>query len=320
MGRYAMIVTIGEILVEIMAQKIGQDFRSAGLFEGPFASGAPAVFIDQVARLGHRCGIVSAIGRDEFGALNIDRLKADGVDVSAIQIVDSLPTGTAFVRYRHNGERDFVFNLKHSACGVIDLNSQANSLLKQCRHLHIMGSSLFSFRLIDIIKTAADRVKRSGGTVSFSPNVSKELLKITEMRAALLYMLELCDVFLPNVAELTFLTRAKSEDAAIREILSLGVPVIVVRRGTHGAAYHTGTQTVAAPAFQVVPVDKTGAGDCFAATFISCWLRHDDIETCLRYANASGARAMLATGPMEGTSTFEELNAFATSHAETEPL
>lgn len=47
-----MLVTAGEILVEIMATRVGQTFRKPGPLVGPFPSGAPAIFIDQAGRLG----------------------------------------------------------------------------------------------------------------------------------------------------------------------------------------------------------------------------------------------------------------------------
>ncbi len=37
----AQVVVIGEILVEIMATRIGQTFLESGLFAGPYPSGAP---------------------------------------------------------------------------------------------------------------------------------------------------------------------------------------------------------------------------------------------------------------------------------------
>src|ERR1700727_2179335 len=50
--RMAGIMTIGEILVEIMATERGQSFRTPGTLVGPFPSGAPAIFIDQVGQTG----------------------------------------------------------------------------------------------------------------------------------------------------------------------------------------------------------------------------------------------------------------------------
>jgi tagatose kinase len=69
-------VTVGEILVEIMATTVGTGFLAAQPLLGPFPSGAPAIFIDQVARIGGAAGIVAAVGDDDFGTLNIERLRA----------------------------------------------------------------------------------------------------------------------------------------------------------------------------------------------------------------------------------------------------
>ena len=58
---------------------------------GPFPSGAPAIFIDQVAKLGQPCGMIACVGADDFGRVNLDRLARDGVDTSAIAVHPELP-------------------------------------------------------------------------------------------------------------------------------------------------------------------------------------------------------------------------------------
>lgn len=302
------IVTLGEILVEIMAVERGQSFRAPGPLVGPFASGAPAIFIDQVARLGQPCGIIGCVGDDDFGRLNIERLRADGVDVAAIRVHPDQVTGSAFVRYRADGERDFVFNIRHSACGHVALTEAAERLLTDCGHFHVMGSSLFSQHIIDAIRQAIRLVKDRGGTVSFDPNVRKEMLARPDMREALGFMLRQCDLFLPSGPELTLLTRAGTEEDAIREILDLGVSAIVVKRGAAGASYHDPDGSLHFPAFPVEEIDPTGAGDCFGATFVTCRLQGRSVAESLRYANASGALAVGVKGPMEGTSTFAQLD------------
>jgi hypothetical protein len=50
--RRQTVVTLAEILVEVMATRRGQTFLEPGALIGPHPSGAPAIFIDQVARLG----------------------------------------------------------------------------------------------------------------------------------------------------------------------------------------------------------------------------------------------------------------------------
>ncbi len=310
-----MIVTIGEILVEIMAVEPGEGFRSAIQLVGPFPSGAPAIFIDQVGKLGHPCGMVSCVGNDDFGRVNLDRLRADGVDISAIRVHEDRVTGSAFVRYRQDGQRDFVFNLKYAACGAVALDQAALALLDRASHLHVMGSSLGSPEIVEVNRTAIERIKAKGGTVSFDPNVRKEMLAHPGTRQALEYMLSRADLFLPSGPELLLFTRAQTEKEAIREVLSRGVRAVVLKRGAAGASYHDGKTGLAVAGLPVTELDPTGAGDCFGATFVARWLEGASPADALRDANAAGALAVLRKGPMEGASTRAEIAAFLARHA-----
>ncbi len=307
--RVGKIVTMGEILVDIMAQERGLGFCSPLNLRGPFPGGAPAIFIAQVARLGHPAGIISRVGDDDFGWMTIERLRREGVDVSAVGIDDSQVTASAFVRYRDDGERDFLFNLKNSAAGRISLDAAATALLANCGHFHIMGSSLFSFHLIDEVRKAIEIVKARGSTVSFDPNIRKEMLNIAEMRAGLEFMLQYCDIFLPSEAELTITTEAKTEQAAVEELLRLGVSCIVVKRAEKGARYYDATRSFDIPACLVTEADPTGAGDCFGATFITCLRQGCSPEDSVRLANAAGALAVSRQGGMEGISSLAEMQA-----------
>jgi sugar/nucleoside kinase (ribokinase family) len=304
------ILTMGEILVEIMATERGQSFRKPGTLIGPYASGAPAIFIDQVARLGSRCAMIGCVGDDDFGTLNVERLRSDGVDVSGIAVIKGQTTGSAFVTYREDGERDFIFNIANSASAHLSVANIREDLLKDCRHFHVMGSSLFSFRIIEAMKKVIETVKGHGGTVSFDPNIRKEMLRIPEMREALDFILDYTDVFLPSGHEVTLLATAGSERAAIDELLQRGIREVVVKRGKDGCSFYDGTDDIHIPSIQVEEVDPTGAGDCFGATYIACRSQGMNVAQALRYGCASGARAVSFRGPMEGTASLAELDAF----------
>jgi tagatose kinase len=308
------IMTIGEILVEIMATARGQSFREPGTLIGPYASGAPAIFIDQAAKAGARAAMIGCVGNDDFGALNVERLRADGVDVSAIDVIDDETTGSAFVTYRADGERDFIFNIANSASAKLSAEHVSEARLADCAHFHVMGSSLFSPSIVEAVKKAVRIVKAQGGTVSFDPNVRKEILNRPAMREAFDHLLDVADVFLPSGHEVTLLAKTSNEQDAIDELLGRGVREIVVKRGARGCSFHDGTRGIDLPAFTVAEVDPTGAGDCFGATYVACRVQGMDAERALRYASASGARAVQAKGPMEGTSTLAQLDRFITEH------
>jgi len=302
-------MTMGEILVEIMATETGQSFRAPGRLVGPFPSGAPAIFIDQVARLGHPAAIIGCVGDDDFGWLNIERLRGDGVDTSAIAVLEEAVTGSAFVTYDREGGRRFIFNIANSASAHVSASDVSAPRLAGCTHLHVMGSSLFSSGLREATAKAIDIVKRQGGRVSFDPNAREELLELPGMRESLISILGHTDVFLPSGPELTLLVNATTDDGAIEELLGLGVSEIVVKQGSRGCSYHDATRRLSMPALAVEEVDPTGAGDCFAATYVTCRLRGMPVEQSLRYACASGARAVTKIGPMEGTGDLTDLDA-----------
>ncbi|MGI4861285.1 MAG: tagatose kinase [Janthinobacterium lividum] len=304
------IVTMGEILVEIMATRIGQSFQEPGTLIGPYASGAPAIFIDQVAKLGSPCAMIGCVGDDDFGVLNVERLRRDGVDVSGIAVIKEATTGSAFVTYRADGERDFIYNIANSASAHLSAANLRDDLLTRCSNFHVMGSSLFSFRIIEGMKKAIETVKANGGTISFDPNIRKEMLRIPEMREALDFILDYTDVFLPSGHEVTLLASATSERGAIDEMLKRGIKEVVVKRGGDGCSFYDAQGERHHPAFKVEELDPTGAGDCFGATYIASRSQGFDTDQALRYACASGARAVIVKGPMEGTATFAQLDAF----------
>jgi sugar/nucleoside kinase (ribokinase family) len=178
-----------------------------------------------------------------------------------------------------------------------------------------MGTSLFSPQVVEAVLQAITLIKTRGGTVSFDPNVRPEMLNLPGLRPALESIFKQCDLFLPSGSELFLFTQSKDEKAAIAEILASGVKAVVVKNGAAGASYHDRRGVISQPAFKVEEIDPTGAGDCFGATFVSCWLRGMPPVDALRYAAASGARAVEKQGPMEGASTLAELDAFVAEAA-----
>lgn len=303
------VLTIGEILVEIMATTRGNGFLEAQPLVGPFPSGAPAIFIDQVGKMGVPCAIVSRVGDDDFGQLNIERLRADGVDVSGIGIAPGESTGSAFVRYRDDGSRAFVFNIRHAACGKLRPTAASEALIGRCTHLHVMGSAFSAPELGAMVMDAAQRIKARGGTISFDPNLRPELLRTPGMRESLEALLDMTDLYMPSGEELFLFDQGRDEAAAVKALLDRGIRTVVVKRGADGASlFEQGRRVDAAP-IPVEEIDPTGAGDTFGGTFVALWLTGADAGHALRLANLAGAWAVTQLGPMEGTSTRAALDA-----------
>jgi len=176
-GMKVQVVSMGELLVEIMREKVDEPLGVKGTFVGPFPSGAPAIFIDAVARLGLSCGFIGSIGKDDFGKLIVERLRKDGVDTTYIQSLDAYTTGVAFVTYFGDGTRQFIYHISRAASGRIGEEQLDRDYLSGINYLHIMGSTLSindSWR--EFCYKAVKIVRGSGGKISFDPNLRPELL------------------------------------------------------------------------------------------------------------------------------------------------
>lgn len=309
----AQVITMGEILVEIMATRIEQTFLEPGLFAGPYPSGAPAIFADQAARIGAATAMIACVGPDDFGTLNLRRLEASGVDVSGIRRVPGTTTGSAFVTYREDGGRDFVFNIANSASAALTADMLTPAAFEGCRFFHVMGSSLINAGIAESVRRGVELAKAAGARVSFDPNIRKELLGLPEVERTIQMVLGLADLLLPSEADLDHLFPGVAEAEAAGRLLAAGRELVLLKKGALGSTLYTAGERIDAPAFRVEEVDPTGAGDCFGGTFIACLALNIPRRRALTLANAAGALAVQKKGPMEGNSTMAELEAFLAS-------
>lgn len=303
----ANIITVGEILVEVMAKEVGQKFDAPGEFVGPFPSGAPAIFIDQAAKCGSSTLIVSAIGNDGFGKLNVDRLQSDGVDISRIKKVTDVSTGVAFVTYKEDGSRDFLYHIANAACGDIQEADVVETDFKDCNYYHIMGSSLYNENTYRAILRGLEYAKQNGCKISFDPNVRKEIVNDDIKRSRLVEILNAAHIVLAGEDELFYLMGIADEVEGVTMLLEQGAQIVVIKRGSRGATLYTNEKKVDVGAHPVEEIDPTGAGDCFGGTFISCLNQGIDAVDALQLSAIAGAFAVSKRGPMEGNTTLQQL-------------
>ena len=103
-------------------------------------------------------------------------------------------------------------------------------------------------------------------------------------RDAVLAAARCCDYLLPNEEEACWLAqKADAREAAGILHQSTGA-IIVVKLGARGALLCSDEGTITAPGVALTPVDVTGAGDSFAAAFLSANADGKPDETALREA------------------------------------
>lgn len=303
------VITIGNMLVEIMRTGLDQPMNEPGLFAGPFPSGDTPIYIDSVARLGRSAGFIGCIGPDDFGRCLLDRFVRDGVDTSRVVSLEGHTTGCAFVAYFTGGSRRFIYHWRHAAAGQLGPEHVDPAYFANCKWLHITGVNLSGSDSARKACYRALEVAPPGAIVSFDANVRPELLTAEQIRSLVRPVIERANVLLPSVGEAAMLTGAASDDEGIARWLAQG-KLVVLKRGTLGCRIYREDEVIDVPAFSVEEVDPTGAGDSFCAGFTVALLEGMGLREAGRFANAVGALAVTKQGPMEGAPSRRELERF----------
>lgn len=302
------VITIGEILVEVMRKKVGVPFHVTGDFVGPFPSGAPAIFADAVANLGKSSSIIGAVGKDGFGEQILKRLKSDGVDTSTILKTDELSTGVAFVTYFKDGSRSFIYHMENSAAGIVSSEDVKKSYFQDADAIHINGCTLtMGEKMRKACYKGVELAQENDMIISLDPNIRPELGSIEEVREILSPILSPADIVAPGVDEAKKITGKDTEKQAVEELISSGVKVVALKRGSKDCTLYDGKESIDFPSYDVEEVDPTGAGDAFSAAMVVGKLENMKLERLGKFANATGAKAVTEKGPMEGIAKREEI-------------
>lgn len=247
------------------------------------AGGGAYITAAHLASLGRPAALLTRLGTDPLSRGLDAELEASGIDLSCIERSDDAgpqPT-VALVK---DGERAFV---SRRAGGSRPSTLEQALSAHDVAHLHIAEFATLKDNP-DVIALA----RRSGLTVSLDPSWDDRLIRQDAE------FFELCsgvDVFLPNVEEGKALT-GESSAAAILRSLRERFPLVVLKRGEHGAMASCNESCVSAEAIPVDVVDTTGAGDAFNAGFLHSWLRTSDLEASLAAGIKSGALSVQSAG------------------------
>nr|WP_308282379.1 sugar kinase [Streptomyces lichenis] len=291
------VVCLGESMVTFLPSRPGR------LAEVPSFTrtigGAESNVACALAAAGHRTRWVSRVGADGFGDHLVATIAAYGVDTSAVRRDPLRPTGIYFrtATDRASGTHEVLYYRTGSAASAMSPDTLRPADLTGTRVLHLSGiTAALSPGCLDL--TRALTARRPGRPlVSFDINHRPGLWPEPARARVLLD--------LARGADLVFTGEDEAADAfglhgpgAIRAALP-EPEVLVVKRGADGAVvYAGGADPVEVPAPRVDVVAPVGAGDAFAAGFLSATLRGLPLRARARHGHLAAAAALTVPGDL----------------------
>ncbi|NBE56270.1 sugar kinase [Streptomyces boluensis] len=276
-----------------------------------------------LALAGHSSRWVSRVGADGFGEHLISAIGACGVDTSAVAVDPSRPTGIYFrtageravdvaddsglrpgPRSSNAGGADFeppaevAYYRAGSAASAMAPHTVDPHALDDARILHISGiTAALSADCLALMRALTE--PRAGRPlVSFDVNYRVHLwADPAQAGPVLLELARRSDLVFVGEDEAEAAWGITGGPAAIRAALP-EPGTLVVKQGADGATVFSGTEATYEPSLKVDVVASVGAGDAFAAGFLSATLRGLPDSARLRHGHLTAAAALLVPGDL----------------------
>jgi ribokinase len=234
-----------------------------------------------------------ALGDDAFAAPLEASLVQAGVQLHLLRVKNQA-TGTAFICVADDAENAITVapgaNLALSPSDLPPLTGFSHLLLQ----LEIPLPTVLAY---------AQAARAQGATVVL--NAAPAQLLQPELLA-------LIDLLIVNEGELAVVAQHPGPMADC--LARLPVPCVVVTLGSRGCcAWRDGT-LLTQPAFDISPIDSTGAGDTFCGALVAALSQGQPLAQALQRASAAGALACTRLGAQSSIPTAAEVTSFLANH------
>ncbi|MFJ6194643.1 sugar kinase [Micromonospora sp. NPDC092111] len=287
------VVTVGESMVVLSPDPAGSLERADRL--GVSVGGAESNVATGLAGLGHRAGWVSRVGDDPFGRRVLRHVAAAGVDTSLVSVDPDAPTGV-YLKDPSPGGTAVHYYRAGSAASRLGPQVLDDPGLAGVRLLHLSGvTAALSPSCAALVRRAVTDRPLPAARVSFDVNHRARLWPADVAAPVLRRLADRADVVLVGLDEARALWGV-ADPGAVRDLLP-GPELVVVKDAEVGATALPRTgPAVFVPALRVPVREPVGAGDAFAAGYLSGLLRGLDPQRCLRLGHLCAAPTLTVPG------------------------
>lgn len=307
----ADVLCVGETMVMLGADE-------GSLSESPVAriyiAGAESNVAAGLAHLGQSVEWFSRVGNDPFGQRILGTLRERGIQTQRVIVDEDRGTGIYFKDWA-SGESSIYYYRAGSAAALMAPADLEGLMLDGRRLCHVSGITPALSPSCDaaIAELLLDR-ERGELVISFDVNHRSQLWSAEDAAPRILEFARAADIVVVGRDEAESLWGTTSADS-VRELLE-DVSILVVKDAEVGATSYIGDERVFVSALGVEVIEPTGAGDAFAAGFLSAWLDGQRPETCLRLGHVMAAHVLRSVGDNPVLPPREELVALAALDAE----
>jgi sugar/nucleoside kinase (ribokinase family) len=305
------LVCMGEVMVELNAATRGP-MREVNLFE-KHAGGAEGNVAIGASRLGQSAGIITRIGKDEFGQFLLATLKAENVDTSHVFTDLEASTGIFFIQrgYPIPNKSSAIYYRHNSAGSRLTVADVDPDYIASAKIFHVSGiTPALSPSAREATNFAVKSAKEQNVVVSLDTNIRLKLWGEEEARLALFPLCKMADIVFTSSSDAKIILGDDDPPGIAKRLHDAGVSTVVVKLGDKGAYASANGESATVPIIPTIVEDPTGAGDSFASAFLATRLKGWKLKDSLRAASAAAALVVTVRGDFESIPDMESLQTF----------
>lgn len=294
------VIAIGNAIVDVMAPCTEDQLVELGLNRGgmtlvdedgakrlydamgpakEISGGSAANTLAGMAALGASCAFIGQVADDQLGEVFTHDIRAGGIAFDTPARNGEPATARCLIFVSPDGER--TMNTFLGASQFLPPAALDDAMIADAGILYLEGYLWDPEEPRRAMRRAIEVARAAGRKVAFTASESFVIDRHGDDFRALIDEGQI-DILFVNEHELATLTGEKKFEAGVARIKDK-LPVLVATRSAAGAiaiAHGERAEVAAEPIEKVV--DTTGAGDLFAAGFLTGYARGESLERCLR--------------------------------------
>lgn len=259
-----------------------------------------------MAKIGLNTAVLGKIGNDGFGKFIYNSLKEENVNVDGLVLDSNSSTSASVVLVDSGGERSFLHCL--GANSEFTDKDVDFGIIEKSKIVFIAGTMLMPSCDGEPCARVLKKAKEMGKYTALDTAWDSKGRWMKVLEPCMKYI----DLFMPSYEEAVQLSSKEDAEDIADVFLSMGVKTAVIKLGKDGCFIKdSGGEKYKIPTYtDIKPVDTTGAGDSFAAGFLTGITEGWSLYECGKFANAVGTHCIMAVGASTGIKSMEEIKAF----------
>ena len=253
------------------------------------------------ARSGGNVTFVSSVGDDDFGTSMIRNYQNDKINTDYVFTAEKTASGSALIMVGGDGDNYITVapgaNYHLSKQHIDSIND-----IMKTSDIIVLQYEILTDTLEYILNRAGDLGIKT--MLNFAP-----AKKIEQAYLANVSILVVNETEAQYLTDIPTISPDNAPEAAVK-LQEKGIKTIIITLGINGSYIHSSEYSGIIPAYKVIAVDATAAGDVYCGSLATALMEGRSLEDSVKFSSAAAALCVTKLGAQPSAPTRQEIDIF----------